>query len=186
MQYEEPPFSAYIRAAEDGRVEEIRRMIQRSEEVLKERGVFGTSALHRAAQFGRVEVVRELLKAGIDPSIREGRRRTPLHDAAEGDHSLFCLRLLLAAGSNVEAKDVYGDTPLMAAITHANLSSVVMLLNAGADPTTKNRRRLTTLDAVQYQADGVDLRRGPSAQDHLRELEDIRFFLEDSLARRNL
>lgn len=179
----EPPFSAFIDAAEDGRVEEIRRMVQECEDALSQRGVFGTSALHRAAQFGRVEVVRELLKAGMDPSIRDLHRRTPLHDAAGSRHSLFCLWLLLEAGSKVEVKDKYGDTPLMAAITYSNLPAVVMLLNAGADPGTKNRRGLTTIGGVEFQTEGLDPQKNLDAQRQLRDLENIRAFLEDSLSR---
>src|ERR1019366_5909979 len=134
-----------IRASEEGKIDVVRRLIHQDRSVLLTTTDLGMTPLHRAARFAHVEVVRELLNAGVKPAIRDARKWTPLHDAACEGESLFCLQLLLQAGCPIDAKDVYGETPLMIACTYSNLPTVAYLLKCGASVTTKNRRGLNAL-----------------------------------------
>lgn len=58
---------------------------------------------------------------------------TPLHMACTRD-AIEDVRILLAGGANVNARDQFGMTPLMCATYSANLELVNLLLAAGADP----------------------------------------------------
>ncbi|KXZ55277.1 hypothetical protein GPECTOR_3g414 [Gonium pectorale] len=86
----------------------------------------GNTELHWAAGRGDVGKVAELLAAAGDaPARREAANRrnqsgeTPLHRAATcpGPRALGAVELLLAAGAEVDARDVNGATPLMGIIT---------------------------------------------------------------------
>ena len=52
-----------------------------------------------------------------------------------------CLQLLIAAGANVNKKEVCGYTPLHLAVKMNNTESVDALLEAGADVETKTDRK---------------------------------------------
>ena len=63
--------------------------------------------------------------------------RTPLHGAADEDR-LEVVRLLLAKGADVYARDCRGSTPLIAAAEFASLPVLELLVEAGADVATGN------------------------------------------------
>lgn len=77
-----------------------------------------------------VEVLR-LLDAGVDPHIRDGRRRTLLHLLPLLDHGMMLPRLL-SAGLDLEARDQNQRTPLHVAVGEGSLTLVHALLDAGA------------------------------------------------------
>ena len=60
---------------------------------------------------------------------RDGAGWTPLHMAADGDHTKV-VELLLTAGADVDAKNAHGLTALHRA---EELSVVMLLTGAGAD-----------------------------------------------------
>ncbi|KAL2158803.1 hypothetical protein VTH06DRAFT_3995 [Thermothelomyces fergusii] len=68
------------------------------------------SALHLAAH-ASAECARLLLEHGASVDIRDGHGRTPLHWAAEAGHEAV-VRLLVAAGANINAASRDGVTPL--------------------------------------------------------------------------
>ena len=74
------------------------------------------------------------------PSMPQDYHRTPLHVAARWGREEV-VRLLLAAGATVDAKEKEGGlTPLMGAAADGKLRCVQLLLDAGADPLLKNVR----------------------------------------------
>jgi ankyrin repeat protein len=109
----------------------------------------GDTILHVAAAGYRVEIARMLLAAGADPASAGNRRRSqPLHYASDGSlessswdakRQVAMIRLLLKAGSNINAQDKNGATPLHRAVRTRCAAAVKCLLAAGADPTIWNK-----------------------------------------------
>jgi hypothetical protein len=94
---------------------------------------------------GGTRVLWEMLDAGLNPHLRDGRGRTLIHRARSFDHARLLPRLL-AAGVDVNAKDVEGSTALYLAVVHrwpADL--IIALVDAGADLHTPNQYDETVL-----------------------------------------
>ncbi len=77
----------------------------------------GRTPLHRAVMYGQVKMARQLLSIpGIEVDVRDDKGATALLASArsthDGDHPQI-LQLLLAADADVNARDPYGQTPLM-------------------------------------------------------------------------
>ena len=70
-------------------------------------------ALLKAAAEGNIEAVKQHIAAGADVSVRPDKNGglTPLHWAAFGYHKEIG-ELLIAAGAEVNGKDMRGKTPL--------------------------------------------------------------------------
>jgi len=109
----------------------------------------GDTALHLAAAGYRVEIVRLLLAAGADPNAAENHRRSsPLHYAADGfitgpawdgKKQVETIRCLVDAGANIHSHDANGATPLHRAVRTRCAAAVKFFLQAGSDPTAKNK-----------------------------------------------
>jgi hypothetical protein len=109
----------------------------------------GDTALHLAAAGHRTEIVGQLLAAGADPNFNANHRHaTPLHYAADGcaggatwnpERQVATIRALRKAGSEINAQDKNGATPLHRAVRTRCAAAVRCLLEAGADPLLKNK-----------------------------------------------
>ena len=109
----------------------------------------GDTALHVAAAGHRVEIATMLLAAGADPNAARNHRRSgPLHYAADGclenprwngNRQVATIRVLLAAGAEIQAPDKNGATPLHRAVRTRCAAAVNCLLAAGADATLQNK-----------------------------------------------
>ncbi|MHC4251452.1 MAG: ankyrin repeat domain-containing protein, partial [Planctomycetota bacterium] len=98
-----------------------------------------------AAQRGDAEVVRKCLAEGVAVDARVSRwKRTALGQAAGGGHTEV-VKLLLAAGADVNAGDVDGQTPLHHAVSEGCLEDVELLIEAGANVNAKDRNGTTPL-----------------------------------------
>jgi len=89
--------------------------------------------IHDAARIGSGAEVARIIKE--NPAMRDARTglgSTPLHLAATNP-DVTAVKALLAAGADVNAKDMDGNTPLhMAAYTN-RIEATKVLLEAGAD-----------------------------------------------------
>lgn len=110
----------------------------------------GFTALHLAAFFGKAEAARTLLDAGA--SVHTYGRNTfanqPLHAAAAGRHADVC-RLLLAAGSDVNAPQHGGYAPLHEAAGNGQVDLAELFLSAGADPRATTADGATAADVAE-------------------------------------
>lgn len=102
--------------------------------------------LSMAAANGHVSVVSLLLKHGVPVDLHTGTRekRTALHLAAEKGH-LDVLRVLVDAGSQINAQDYLGTTSLHFAVHEGHLEAVQFLLARGADPNMSTTSGSTAL-----------------------------------------
>jgi ankyrin repeat protein len=92
------------------------------------------TALHYGALSQSTEIVAALLDAGADATvIGEILLQSPLHIAAPRENAEI-VRLLIAAGSAIEAVDSDGETPLSRAAMVGNVANAAALIDAGADP----------------------------------------------------
>lgn len=112
--------------------------------------------IHDAARIGTAADVERALKA--DPMARDARTQagsTPLHLAATNP-DLGPLKVLIAAGADVNARDNDGLTPLHMSAYTQSAKQAELLLQAGADPYAKtNAGRDPTSMARKTRSDEV-------------------------------
>lgn len=164
---------ARMSAAEAGDLAKVRGF---AKEHLDVRDKFGRTLLSIATENDYAEMVAWLLDAGAKPdghlpralfirSLAPGADRASvgtnfslLHIAAwYGAASVT--KLLLERGFAVDARDLYGATPLIAAAMHDAMETIELLLAAGADP--------NACDVI-----------GKTALDHASELDTVRRLLD--------
>ncbi|POM23466.1 Ankyrin repeats (3 copies) [Actinomadura rubteroloni] len=118
------------------------------------------------AQHGDTDGVLDLLGHGVDPHIRDARRRTLLHLLPCLDHARLLPRLL-DAGVDLEAPDHGGKTPLAVAVAELGTTDLVAaLLAAGAriDPVDDEECSLADLIDRWRRTDLLDLRARVAAE----------------------
>ena len=77
-------------------------------------------------------------------NMREKIGFTPLHIAAFKDNEA-CLKILIAAGADVNILDIYGRLPLMFAVAKGHTQCVNELIKAGADVNIRDQEGRTAL-----------------------------------------
>ena len=132
----------------------------------------GETALYIRSEDLNVEMVRCFLENGADPNIPEINGQTALHAAARNsqihcnppmnDSAMFYLaiwedpevvetcRILLDAGASIDARDNFGNTPLMEAAASLNLQAVKLVLARGADPMLVDNEGESAADAAAH------------------------------------
>ena len=98
-------------------------------------GASADSRLAEAAKARNRAGIRTLLQQHVDVNSPQANGMTALHWAAYQD-DLETAELLVRAGANVKAVNLYGVTPLSPACENGNGAMVELLLKAGADPNT--------------------------------------------------
>ncbi len=102
--------------------------------------LIGSAPLHLAAAQCRADLLRVLLYAGACTEARDAIGETALYNAIEATvvgakkDEIECLAVLLDAGADVNAENLYRCTPLNAAVINQKEYLVRYLLTRGADP----------------------------------------------------
>lgn len=122
---------------------------QYSEEVPRD-----VSGLHLAAMLGLPEFVKALMSLGIDPCLRDGWTRTPLHWAAENGHREVVELLLATDGVDPNDRDQEWCTPLLMAAFRGQEGVVSQLLATGK--VDVNRPDTSGRTALHYAAEHGD------------------------------
>lgn len=137
------------RAAYEGDVEEVRRLLMAGENVnaiaTDARDTLGMTPLHFAAWHGHRAVAEVLLASGADMEARTCWGVTPLAVAAGEGNSPEVVQLLLSRGAEVNVRDSSGRTPLWIAAIRGNLAVVKILAGGGADINASDEDGLTPL-----------------------------------------
>lgn len=117
----------------DGRSALFYAYLNKNEDIVKILLAAGASLnLPEAAECGQTEQVRRLLEIGAD--VNEG---APIVGAAAEEHSDI-VGLLIAAGADIDAQDIAGNTALHHAARWGNTDIAKQLLAAGADANIAN------------------------------------------------
>lgn len=96
-------------------------------------------------------MVQLLLENGASVNVADKVQHwTSLHFASR-DGKPVLVSLLLKRGARVDAVDVYGNTPLLRALTaHQNVAEVItLLLEAGANPHLRNKTGVSPLELAK-------------------------------------
>jgi ankyrin repeat protein len=101
------------------------------------------SRLRKAVRDGETAKVMRLLDRGVDPNVGDDEGCTALHLAA--NFSPEIVRILVERGANVNARCIYGLTPLHHA---GSLEIAVFLVEHGADVNARDKNGRTPLHSV--------------------------------------
>lgn len=109
----------------------------------------GMSALDWAASYGRVDAIKLLLDHGVNPNVARGDRiSAPIARAVMGENAgpqhLEAIKLLLARGANVDTA-CSGGPALHSAALWGHNGALEVLLDAGADPNSRDNNNQTAL-----------------------------------------
>jgi len=108
-----------------------------------------STPLLQAALSGHADDVKKALHQ--DPSALravDDNQRTALALASAFNPDPAVAQALINAGSDLEARDVHGKTPLMLAAQFNTVQVVNLLLAAGADPRARDLKHRTAADAA--------------------------------------
>eukprot|EP00562_Extubocellulus_spinifer_P028296 CAMPEP_0178653632 /NCGR_PEP_ID=MMETSP0698-20121128/23300_1 /TAXON_ID=265572 /ORGANISM="Extubocellulus spinifer, Strain CCMP396" /LENGTH=667 /DNA_ID=CAMNT_0020295445 /DNA_START=452 /DNA_END=2452 /DNA_ORIENTATION=+ len=139
-----------IRAADCGRVNEVRSLLRRGVPVNAVDNN-GETPLHWASWNGHSKVATMLLDSGANANAVNGHDNTPLHFASWNGHSKVA-KTLLAEGANVNAVGKSGRTPLHCASWEGRDKVAKMLLGEGADINATNNDGKTPLDLARSKS----------------------------------
>lgn len=131
-------------------------------------------ALFYAAAKGETTEVQRLLRAGTNPNgVTKDQQHVALSAAAGWGH-IGIVRLLLAAGAEVNLREENGETALYSAVSRDHYEIVELLLAAGADPNLSPRHRTLIEEAVSTgQPSLVRILAKAGADLHGRTAEEI-------------
>lgn len=132
-----PQAEAFSAAVEKADVDQVRIFLKQNPSLALSRTSDGWPAFLQQAMFFSPEILDLFLKNGADPNVRNARGETLLHLIADP----AAIRLLLAAGANIEARDNKGWTPLMSHAPYETTGpdAIYTLLAEGANPKARGR-----------------------------------------------
>jgi quinoprotein dehydrogenase-associated probable ABC transporter substrate-binding protein len=151
-----------VAAAMRDHVPSIKALIEKGANV-EQPGPQGYRPLALAIAESKYEAAKALMEAGADVSVASGADGlTPLMliaaqtGPAEGARFLpgstrpsDIARSLIERGAKIDAQSKSGVTALMIAATHNSAPMIGLLMDAGADPSIKNKQGLTASDVAE-------------------------------------
>lgn len=130
--------------------QEIENMIAtRSNEIYFCDPDLGNTAIHCAVDANNTSILTLLLDADLSPNSVNDYYRTPLHLAALHGHT-HIFTILLNHKAKCDQKDKWLQTPIMIAYLQRHLECAVILIEAGADPTSSNMIQRLFFASIEF------------------------------------
>lgn len=108
--------------------------------------ILPSTVLHYAILYGQLEWVNYLIDQKFDINGLSEGNETPLHSCVRAKRTgLACAKIILKAKGDINAKNVWGRTPLMEAIVQFRYEIVDYLLAEGADVNIADDHKTTPL-----------------------------------------
>ena len=167
-------FSPLIRAAERGRTEVVKLLLEKGADVNVKQIGTGATALIMASQGGHTEVVKLLLEKGADVNAKDNNGITALLIASSKGRTEV-VKLLLGKGADVNVKTTNdGTTAMWQASQNGHTEVVKLLLEKGADVNAKDNNGITALLIVSSkgQTEVVKLLLGKGAEVNAKTTND--------------
>jgi ankyrin repeat protein len=126
-------------AAAEGRLDDVKDMVERQKIAVDKPGYLGETALYQAASRGNLDIVEYLLGKGAKVDATDQYGGTPLREAAVGGH-LGVMKVLIKAKADVDHKGQYGHTITQSVADtgyldeNARANALTLLLESGANP----------------------------------------------------
>jgi uncharacterized protein len=141
-----------IDAAMKGDAAQIKEILSRDPLAAHAASDDGWTALHLVSHFGHRAAASALLDAGASVSVRSGNamHNLPIHAAVAGKKREL-VELLLTHGSEVNATQHGGWTPLQGAAQGGDLETVQLLLERNADVNAKSDSGETALSLASQK-----------------------------------
>ena len=164
-------------AVMQGNEEAIELLLSRKAEV-DQLNQNGSSPLMQAAHFGKFSSIRILLQARANAKLKNQFGMTPLHylmqSKPQSRYLAETVESLLNAGSDINAANVIGMTPLSSAVYHGASKSVELLIRRGANPDARMTDGHSPLTlAVQQNRHSILKALLDRGIDHLDSLRDF-------------
>jgi ankyrin repeat protein len=144
-----------IEACEGGHLEVVRWLLDRGADI-NHQGNGGCTTLYWASNTEHTPVVRLLLEKGADPTIANTYDVTPLIVASYEGHTeiVRCLLDHPTAASTINLKNQFGHTALWLACSWGHCGAARALLEAGADPTIADPKKITPMAIAKKRGRG--------------------------------
>ncbi|KAF4669342.1 hypothetical protein FOZ61_004376 [Perkinsus olseni] len=145
-------FSAIYNASKKGAVDEVRKILDaKADPNAQDRT--GQRPLLVAAAGGHSDVCRILIERKADVAAVNSLGAPALALATNGGH-VRAFQTLLRSGADVNCRDIWLDTPLIAACRRGHpLPFLALLVDSGADITLRNRYGETAIDVARKAGD---------------------------------
>ena len=110
----------------------------------------GDTALHLACKYGANNAASRLIQSfdHVDRYVNDNGN-TPFHIACSNGNDNIAVDLL-AAGADIEARDIFGNTPLLLAAQQGHLSTIKFLIQNGADIAAQDDEGETVLHKAVF------------------------------------